>query len=67
MSHHDQLVRQAEKVRENLRDLLDQPDNSQARNVLQHVDALINELKQKKTSERIDSRLKTIISKLEHL
>ena len=67
MSNHDQLAKQAERVRNNLRDLLDQPDHSQARSVRQHVEALISELKQKKSRETIDSRLKTLISNLERV
>lgn len=67
MSNHDQLVGKAERIRNSLRDFLDQPGHSQARQVQQQVEGLISDLKQKKSRETIDSRLKTLISKLERV
>lgn len=67
MSNYDQVLRQAERIRGSLKDYLDQPNHSQARQVQQQVEGLISDIKQKKSRETIDNRLKSAISSLERV
>ncbi len=65
--NHDDHVRKAERIRGSLRDYLDQPNHAQARQALQYVEALIGDLKQKKSRETIDSRLRALIAHLQRV
>lgn len=67
MSSYDQCTRQAEKLRNNLKDFLDQPNDAHARQVMQQVEGLVSDLKQKKSREAIDNRLKIIIGNLDRV
>lgn len=67
MSAHDQMLNQAERMRNTLRDWLDQPNHSQARQVQQDIERLISDLKQKKNGSAVDNDLKTIMASLERV
>lgn len=64
---HDQLQQQAERMRNTLRDLLDQPNHNQAKQVQSNVERLISDIKSKKSREAIDSDLKNIMQSLERV
>lgn len=61
--NHDQLAQQAERMRNTFRDYLDQPNHSQANNVLRDINELISDLKGKKGRDVVDSRLRQIMDK----
>lgn len=65
--NHDQLLQKAERMRNTLRDWLDQPNHSQARQVQSSVERLISDIKSKKSREAIDNDLKTIVQSLERV
>lgn len=65
--NHEEHVRKAERMRGSLKDYLDQPNHAQARQAMQHLDVLIGDLKQKKSRETIDSRLRTLIAHLQRV
>lgn len=67
MSNHESLLKQAERLRGNLRDLLDMPNHAQARQVHGNIEQLISHLRAKKSRDVIDNALKTIISSLERV
>lgn len=67
MSNHDQLTQAAERMRNNFKDYLDQPDNSQAANVMSDINELIGDLKSKKGRDAVDSRLRTIMASVKRL
>jgi hypothetical protein len=67
MSNHDDILRQAERMRNTLRDLLDQPNHPQARTVQQNVERLISDTRAKKGREALDADLKNIRHSLEHV
>ncbi len=64
---HDQLVQQAERMRNTLRDWLDQPNHSQAKQVQSNVERLISDAKSKKSRDAIDNDLKSIMQSLERV
>lgn len=64
---HDQLVQQAERMRNTLRDWLDQPNNAQAKQVQSNVERLISDAKAKKSREALDNDLKNIVQSLERV
>lgn len=67
MSNHDQLLQQAERMRNTCRDWLDQPNHSQAGQIQSNIERLISDLKQKKSRESIDNDLKNLISSLDRV
>ncbi len=67
MSNHESLLKQAERLRNNLRDLLDLPNHAQARQVHSGIEQLISHLRAKKGRDVIDNTLKNIISNLERV
>lgn len=64
---HDQLLQKAERMRNTLRDWLDQPNDSQARQVQSNVERLISDIKGKKSGDAIDNDLKNIMQSLERV
>lgn len=64
---HDQLVQQAERMRNTLRDWLDQPNHAQAKQVQGNVDRLISDAKGKKSRESLDNDLRSVIQSLERV
>lgn len=64
---HDQLVQQAERMRNTLRDWLDQPNHAQAKQVQSNVERLISDAKGKKNREALDNDLKNIVQSLERV
>jgi hypothetical protein len=67
MSNHDSILKQAERMRNTLRDWLDQPGHAQARTVQQGIERLISDTRGKKSREALDNDLKQIISSLERV
>lgn len=67
MSTHDQMLSQAERMRNTCKDWLDQPGHAQAKQVQQGIERLISDLKQKRDGNSIDNDLKTIISSLDRV
>lgn len=67
MTNYDDIQRQAERMRNTLRDWLDQPNHPQARNVQQNVERLISDIRGKKAREALDADLKNIMSSLERV
>jgi hypothetical protein len=67
MSNHEMLLKQAERMRNNLHDLLDMPNHSQAKQVHSNIEQLISYLHAQKGRDVIDNALKTIISSLERV
>lgn len=67
MSNYDTILNQAERMRNTLRDWLDQPGHSQARTVQQNIERLISDVRGKKSREALDNDLKQIISSLERV
>lgn len=61
---HDKLLQQAERMRNNLRDWIDDPGDNQARQAQSAVERLISDIKAKKSREAIDNDLKQIMSSL---
>lgn len=62
--NHDQLLNQAERMRNTLRDWLDQPSHAQARTVEQSVERLIGDIRSKKPREALDANLRNIVDAL---
>ncbi len=67
MSTHDQMLNQAERMRNTLRDWLDQPNHPEARQVQQNIERLISDLKQKRNGSAVDNDLKGIIGSLDRV
>ena len=67
MSSHDDIQRQAERMRNTLRDWLDQPNHGQARQVQSNIERLISDVRGKKSREALDNDLKQIIQSLERV
>ena len=64
MSNHDQLAQAAERMRNNFKDYLDQPNHSQATSVMRDINELISDLKGKKGRDAVDARLRQIMDKV---
>lgn len=64
---HDQLAQQAERMRNTLRDLLDEPNHAQAKQVKSNIKRLISDVKAKKSREALDADLKSIVQSLERV
>lgn len=60
MSTYDDMVRQAERLRNNFRDLVDQPNEREAQYLRSEIEGLISELKAKKNGDAIERRLKNM-------
>lgn len=60
MSSYDDLLRQAERMRNNFKDLVDQPNESEARYLRSEIENLISELKAQKSGDAIERRLKNM-------
>lgn len=67
MSNHDDILKQAERMRNTLKDWLDQPGHAQARAVQQNIERFISDVRGKKAREALDNDLKQIISSLERV
>ena len=67
MSSHDSLLRQAERLRNNFKDLVDMSEHAQARRVHSSIELLISNLHAKKSREAIDTILKQLISELQRV
>lgn len=65
--NYDTLQQQAERMRNTLKDWLDQPNHAQARNVQQNIERLITDVRGKKAREALDADLKNIIGSLERV
>lgn len=67
MSNHDQLAQAAERMRNNFKDYLDQPNHSHATNVMRDINELISDLKGKKGRDAVDARLRAIMDNVKRL
>jgi hypothetical protein len=67
MSNHDEMLRQAERMRNNFKDLVDQPNDGAARAVFSDIEGLVSDLKSKKNGMTIDNRLKNLEQHLRNL
>lgn len=67
MATHDDLLKQAERMRNTLKDWLDQPGHSQAKAVEQAIASLMGNIHQKKPREALDAALKNVIAALERV
>lgn len=67
MSNYDSILSQAERMRNTLRDWLDQPGHSQARTVQQNIERFISDVRGKKSRDALDNDLKQIVQSLERV
>lgn len=58
MSMYDEFLNQAVRMRNNFKDLVDQPNEPEARYLRGEIENLISELKAKKSGDAIERRLK---------
>ena len=61
----DKLRAEAEQVRNKLRNYIDQPNHSMAKDLVREVEDLILDIRASKNSYSIDNRLKQVIKRLE--
>ena len=64
---HDNMLRNAERMRNTLRDWLDQPNHAQAKSAQQAVERLISDIRAKKSRDALDNDLKSAVSVLERI
>ena len=67
MSSHDEMLKQAERMRNNFKDLVDLPNESEARYLRQEIEGLVSDLSAKKSGMAIDNRLKNLEHHLKEL
>lgn len=67
MSSYDDIQRQSERMRNTLRDWLDQPSHPQARTVAQNIERFISDVRAKKSREALDNDLRQIMQSLERV
>jgi hypothetical protein len=67
MASYEQMLTQAERMRNNFKDLVDQPNDGSARSVFSEIEGLVSDLKAKKSGMTIDNRLKNLEQRLKHL
>lgn len=60
MSNHDQLLKQAEQMRNKFKDLVDQANHSAARFIHKEIEALVSDLRSKRDGRSIENRLKNL-------
>lgn len=61
----EEIHKQAEVMRNKLRNYLDEPNHPKAQTLVKEVEQLINDARQKKNPLSVENRVKTIIRQLE--
>ena len=60
MSVHDDMLKQAEEMRFKFKDLIDQPDSSEAHYLHNEIEGLVGDLMQERGSSAVENRLKNL-------
>jgi hypothetical protein len=60
MSNHEEMLKQAERIRNNFKDLVDQPNTSEAQSIRNEIEGLVSDLRAKKDGRSIENRLKNL-------
>jgi hypothetical protein len=67
MSNYDDMLNQAQRMRNNFKDLVDQPNESEAQYVHNEIEGLVSDLSAKKNGMTVDNRLKNLEHHLRQL
>jgi hypothetical protein len=67
MSLYDDMLQQAERMRNNFKDLVDEPNESEAQYVHSEIEGLVSDLSSKKSGTTVDNRLKNLEHHLRQL
>lgn len=60
MSDYNQIIIQAERMRNNFKDLVDQPNSPEAHYIMNEIEGLVGDAKSQKSGMAIENRLKNL-------